>query len=165
MKPRINLATATLADGTPLELQEHDGRHSLVIRGQEIAGPSTRTAEEECARLACAPFRPVRQPKIWLGGLGLGQALAAACESLLQKRATFFVAEPLQDLTDWQKTYFPDGAYMKDTRVQPETRCRPLRAGGAQRHAARDHRPHRDRADRRERQIGGGEPALADRRL
>lgn len=121
MKPRIILATATLADGTPLELHEHDERHSLVFRGQEVAGASTRTAEEECARLACAPFRPVRQPKIWLGGLGLGQALAAACDSLLQKRATFFVAEPLQELTDWQKTYFPDGAYMKDTRVHAES--------------------------------------------
>ncbi|MFD0893019.1 hypothetical protein KBB96_16485 [Luteolibacter ambystomatis] len=121
MKPRIILATATLADGTPLELQEHDGRHALVVHGQQIAGASTRTAEEECARLACAPFRPVRQPKIWLGGLGLGQALAAACDSLLQKRATFFVAEPQQELVEWQKAYFPDGAFMKDTRVQQET--------------------------------------------
>ncbi|BCU76642.1 hypothetical protein llg_13570 [Luteolibacter sp. LG18] len=117
MKPRITLATATLADGTPLELQEHDGRHSLVVRGQEIAGASTRTAEEECARLACAPFRPARQPKIWFAGLGLGQSLAAACESLLQKRGTFFVAEPQPELVTWQREHFPEGAFVKDGRV------------------------------------------------
>lgn len=120
MKPRITLAETTLPDGSPLELQEHDGRRSLVVAGQQIAGPATRVAEEECARLACAPFRPVRQPKILFAGLGLGQSLAAACLALLQKRASFFVAEPIEQVVEWQKTYFPDGALMKDPRVVVE---------------------------------------------
>jgi len=125
MKPRITLAETTLPDGTLLELQEHDGRRSLVIQGQEISGPSTRVAEQECARLACAPFRPARQPRIWFAGLGLGQALAGACEALGQKRGTFIVAEPQTELVAWQRTYFPDGALVKDPRVLVETDAGP----------------------------------------
>ena len=62
MKPRITLAETQLPDGGTLALQEHDGRKSLLIHGQQICGPATRAAEEELARLACAPFRPARQP-------------------------------------------------------------------------------------------------------
>jgi len=120
MKPRIVLAETTLPDGSPLELQEHDGRHSLVVRGQELAGPSTKAVEEECARLACAPFRPARQPKLWFAGLGLGQSLAAACEALPQKRGTFFVAEPSTELPEWQKRHFPQGSFASDSRVRLE---------------------------------------------
>lgn len=120
MKPRITLAETLLADGSPLELQEHDGRHSLVVRGQQIAGPSTKVAEQECARLACAPFRPVRQPKIWFAGLGLGQALVGASESLLQKKGNLIVAEPLAALVDWQRKFFPEGTFCTDPRVSHE---------------------------------------------
>lgn len=120
MKPRITLAETTLADGSPLELQEHDGRHSLVVRGQQIAGPSTLVAIRECTRLACAPFRPVRQPRIWFAGIGLGQALESASESLLQKRGHLIVAEPLQALIDWQRTFFPSGTFSTDPRVTHE---------------------------------------------
>lgn len=133
MKPRNNLAEITLPDGSPLILQEHDGRHALVVHGQQLSGPGTRAAEEECARLACAPFRPVRQPKLWFAGLGLGQALAAACEALPQKRATFFVAEPLEALVDWQRTFFPEGTFMRDARVKAESD-----AGPAGLHAHKD---------------------------
>jgi len=117
MKPRLTLADTLLADGSPLELQAHDGRHSLVVRGQQIAGPSTKVAEQECARLACAPFRPVRQPKIWFAGLGLGQALTGASEALLQKRGDLIVAEPLAALVDWQRRFFPEGTFCNDPRV------------------------------------------------
>jgi hypothetical protein len=56
MKPRITLASTTLADGSPLELQEHDGRRYLLVEGQQICGPSTRASEEELAKLAAAPY-------------------------------------------------------------------------------------------------------------
>jgi spermidine synthase len=117
MKPRLTLATALLPDGTPLELQEHDGRRSLSVRGQQIAGPATRVVEEECARLACAPFKPVRQPKIWFAGLGIGQAVAAACAALPQKRGNFFVAEPVAELVQWQREHFAEAALLSDARI------------------------------------------------
>ena len=125
MKPRITLAETRLADGSTLTLQEHDGRKSLLIHGQQICGPATRAAEEELARLASAPFRPARQPKIWLAGLGLGHALATVAGELRQKRATFIVAEPLTAIAEWHRQHMPDSPLLTDGRVVLETDCGP----------------------------------------
>lgn len=125
MKPRITLAETTLPDGSTLALQEHDGRKSLLIHGQQICGPATRAAEEELARLACAPFRPARQPKIWLTGLGLGHALGAVSSELLQKRGTFIVAEPLAAIPEWHRQHLPDSPFLTDSRVVLEDDCGP----------------------------------------
>lgn len=136
MKPRITLAEARLPDGSALALQEHDGRKSLVIHGQQICGPATRAAEQELARLACAPFRPARQPKLWFAGLGLGQALAAAAAELPQKRATFLVAEPIAELPAWHRTHLPESPFVTDARVVLENDCGPA---GLIRHAGTLH--------------------------
>lgn len=125
MKPRITLAEATLPDGTNLTLQEHDGRKSLLIHGQQICGPATRACEEELARLGCAPFRPARQPKILFIGLGLGHSLAAAAEELKQKRGSFIVAEPADVIVEWHRKHLPDSPALTDPRVQMETDCSP----------------------------------------
>lgn len=122
MKPRINLAETELPDGSLLTLQEHDGRKALLVHGQQICGPSTRSAEEELARLACAPFRPARQPKIWLCGLGLGQTLAAVVKELPQKRGNFIVAEPTEALSEWHKSFIPDSP-LSDPRVHLQNSC------------------------------------------
>lgn len=126
MKPRITLATTRLPDGSTLTLQEHDGRQALLIHGQQICGPATRAAEEELARLACAPFRPARQPKLWLAGLGLGHALATVLTELRQKRATFTVAEPSADLAAWHRRFLPASPLAAaDPRVVLEDDCGP----------------------------------------
>lgn len=125
MKPRITLAETPLSDGSTLTLQEHDGRLSLLVHGQQICGPSTRAAEEELARLACAPFRPARQPKIWFAGLGLGQTLAAVARELPQKRANFIVAEPLAEIAGWHRAHIPDSPLLTDGRVSWEHDCGP----------------------------------------
>ncbi len=117
MKPRTIIAETTLPGGAVLALQEHDGRRYLVSGGIQTAGPATRTSEREMARLACAPFRPARQPKILLVGLALGEALAAVGEAVPQKRATFIVAEPLDDLVAWHREYFPESPLVTDKRV------------------------------------------------
>ncbi len=118
MKPRIILAETALPDGTILSLHEHDGRHYVQSGGVQIAGPGIQGSERELARLACAPFRPVRQPKIFIVGLGLGEVAAAAAAELPQKRGRFVVAEPVADLAGWQRRFFPEGAFSSDPRVE-----------------------------------------------
>ncbi len=132
MKPRITLAETELSDGSILELQEHDGRKSLLVHGQQICGPATRAAEEELARLACAPFRPARQPQIWFAGLGLGHMLACVARELPQKRANFIVAEPLAAIPDWHRAHLPDSPLLTDSRVTLELDCGP---GGLKAHS------------------------------
>lgn len=125
MKPRITLAEATLPDGGNLALQEHDGRKFLLIHGQQICGPATRAAEEELARLACAPFRPARQPKLWFVGLGLGHSLAAASAELKQKKGSFIIAEPLTELCDWHRKHLPESPIHHESRLVFENDCGP----------------------------------------
>ena len=132
MKPRITLAETQLPDGNILALQEHDGRKSLLVHGQQICGPATRAAEEELARLACAPFRPARQPQIWFAGLGLGHTLAAVAKELPQKRANLIVAEPLAAIPEWHRAHLPESPLLTDSRVSLETDCGP---SGLIRHA------------------------------
>lgn len=142
MKPRVTLAATTLPDGSPLVLQEHDGHRYLLSHGLQLAGPATQAVEAEMARLACAPFRSARQPRILIVGLGLGHALQAVLEAVPQKRATFIVTEPLAVLADWQRSYFPDSP-LADSRVQLEPEAGP--AGFVQ-HAGQLHAivVHRD---------------------
>ena len=125
MKPRINLAETQLPDGSTLSLQEHDGRMALLVHGQQICGPSTLAAEEELARLACSPFRPTRQPKLYFVGLGLGQALATASAELKQKRGQFLVAEPTAAIPEWHRQFLPDSPLLNDKRISMEGDCSP----------------------------------------
>lgn len=121
MKPRITLAETVLTDGTPLALQVHDGRHYLLVHGQQICGPATLAAENELAYLAAAPFRPARQPKIRVIGLGLGHLLAAITKELPQKKGSFVVVEPLPELVAWHANYLPEGPLKNDGRVSVES--------------------------------------------
>ena len=118
MKPRITLAEATLPDGTVLELHEHDGRKYLQHGSVQLAGPVTRASERELGRIACAPFRPARQPKIWVVGMGLGEVLAGAMETLPQKRATFYIGEPWSVIREWHRKFIPDSPSVVDPRVE-----------------------------------------------
>lgn len=151
MKPRISLAETQLPDGSRLLLQEHDGRHYLLVQGQQIAGPASQAVETELARLACTPFRPARQPKILIVGLGLGYTLAGAAATLPQKRATLLVAEPLAALPLWHRTHLPDSPLVLDPRVQLETEPG---SGGLGRHQGVFHAiiVHRDSCPTNDRQ-------------
>jgi len=120
MKPRITLAEAGLPDGNILTLQSHDGRIAILSHGEQVCGPATRAGEEELGRLACAPFRPVRQPKIWIAGAGLGTIASIVAQELTQKRGMFIVAEPVPAILDWHRDHLPDSPLLKDDRFTVE---------------------------------------------
>ncbi|BCX47881.1 hypothetical protein HAHE_17890 [Haloferula helveola] len=117
MKPRVILAETTQPDGSALVLHEHDGRPYLTVDGVQTSGPSTRASEVALAQIGTSPFRPVRQPRIWIAGLGLGTVLKAALEALPQKRGVFHVAEPCAELASWHRKYL-DPTPLEDKRVE-----------------------------------------------
>lgn len=118
MKPRLTLAETTLPDGMVLGLHEHDGRRYLQWGGSQLAGPATRMSERELGRIGCQPFRSVKQPKIWIAGLALGEVLAGVMETLPQKQATFMIAEPWPTLIDWHRRFMPASPALTDPRVE-----------------------------------------------
>lgn len=125
MKPRLVLAETRLPNDSLLEWQQHDGRNYLAVAGQQIDGPINEAVQRELAHLACAPFRPARQPKILVAGLGLGVLVDALTQNLLQKRATFIVAEPLADIVAWNRKFLPESVFATDARVKVETDTSP----------------------------------------
>ncbi|MGE9270959.1 MAG: hypothetical protein ACQKBU_09180 [Verrucomicrobiales bacterium] len=114
MKPRVTLEQATLPNGSSVILHEHDGRPYLTVDGVQTAGPATRISESELGALACAPFRPARQPKVWIAGLGVGSTLIGVRSTLLQKRASIHVAEPCPPLAWWLRTHLEDSSFLDD---------------------------------------------------
>ena len=118
MKPRLTLAEATLPDGTVIGLHEHDGRKYLQQGSVQLAGPVTRASERELGRIACQPFRPARQPMIWITGMGLGEILAGVMETLPQKKATYLIGEPWTMLPEWHRQFLPESPAVTDPRVQ-----------------------------------------------
>jgi len=105
MKPYTNIAVTKTPEGEPLELIEHDGTFMICSRGEQLMTSFSHGSEETLAELACAPFRPVNQPHILVGGLGMGYTLAAAAKALPGKRVKFTVAELTADIEKWNRTH------------------------------------------------------------
>ncbi len=118
MKPRVTLAETTLPDGSVLGIHEHDGRKYIQHEGVQLAGPATAASERELGRIACAPFRPVKQPRIRIIGLGLGEILAGAMETLPQKKGLFTVSEPWPVIAEWHRRFLPESPAIADPRVE-----------------------------------------------
>ena len=105
MKPYIKIAEATTPEGESLELIEHDGVFLICSQGEQLMTSFSHGSEEMMAELACAPFTPVNQPKILIGGLGMGYTLAAATKTLTRQRATFVVSELTATIVEWNRTH------------------------------------------------------------
>ncbi|GAA0285686.1 hypothetical protein GCM10009127_29280 [Alteraurantiacibacter aestuarii] len=101
MLPRIHLATAQIPGGETLELVSH-GRDFIVMLGRnELMGTRMQFSEEQLAQLTldrvAAP-----QPRILIGGYGLGFTLRAAL-SRLGPKAQVVVAELVPEIIEWAR--------------------------------------------------------------
>lgn len=119
MKPQVKIAEAITPEGEILELYEHDSNYFISANGQHLMTTLAYGSEEELGRMACQPFRAARQPKVLIGGLGMGFTLRAVVESLPQKMAVITVAEIIPQVVDWNREYL-DGFHpglLDDDRV------------------------------------------------
>ncbi|HBI31852.1 MAG TPA: hypothetical protein DDY45_07435 [Verrucomicrobiales bacterium] len=100
MKPRIIVAQTTSCTHLNLDFIEHDGRFFLECEGRQVDGSQQGFATRKLIKLMSLPFRPARQPRIVILGLGLGHAVAAARESLPQEKASFVILPEAIELAD-----------------------------------------------------------------
>lgn len=111
-------------NGLPLDLYRSGPDYMIRVDGLELMNSRWPRSERELARIAARlANRP--DPRVLIGGLGLGFTLAAALDEFGKAPAArLFVAEQSSDVLRWYKSYFRNGllAGCDDSRVSFENR-------------------------------------------
>lgn len=112
----------TLApDGTVLRLARRDNEYIILANGKSLMSSRMHGSEEALATLACHRLRPLEQPCVLIGGLGMGFTLRATLD-LLPPDAVVVVAEIVPAVVEWNRGPLgPLAAHpLKDKRVRIE---------------------------------------------
>jgi spermidine synthase len=121
MKPWEVLARAPAPDGGEFVLHHRDGEFVIRVRGQELMSSRVHGSEEEMARLAAAALGSIANPRMLIGGLGLGYTLRATLDAL-GAGARVIVAELAEAIVTWNRGPLAPLAArpLDDPRVQVE---------------------------------------------
>ena len=104
MKPNIKLATANTPDGGEMVLYKHDRDFSIKINGHELMNSRQHESEMELARLGCGYLAGQAQPRVLIGGLGMGYTLRQTL-GLLSSDAHVVVSELLSAVVEWNREF------------------------------------------------------------
>jgi len=85
-----------------LRLYKRGREFSIRVNGCELMNSSAHGSEDALAELACAKAAGRPNPKVLIGGLGMGYTLAAALKQL-DPDASVVVAELSQAVVKWNK--------------------------------------------------------------
>lgn len=122
MKPTIKLAKTNTPDGGEMILYQHDRDFMIKINGRELMNSRQHESEMELARLGCAHLSGHNNPRVLIGGLGMGYTL---CQTLdvLGPDATVTVSELLPAVVDWNRDFIGElnGQPMEDKRTEVVT--------------------------------------------
>ena len=119
MIPRNLLATAVIPD-TDIQLQLYQSGElfSIKIPGRgDLMNSRVHGSERALADLACEKLGSKKDPRILIGGLGMGFTLAAALKTI-GPAAEVVVAELVPEVVDWNRTMIgvPAGNPLADER-------------------------------------------------
>jgi len=118
MKPLHTLAETRTPDGSRLTLHEHDGDTFLKLNGRQVMNSAATASEVQLAEIACDFCPRLANPRILVGGLGLGFTLRRVLD-LVGSHATVHVAECIPEVVAWNRELLaPENqAMLKDRRV------------------------------------------------
>jgi|GEM_PF-55416 len=119
MIPSVLLATAQTPDGKELRLYQHDKDFSIKIGTVELMSSRMHSSEDSLAQLAYKGMSKTHlQPRVLIGGLGMGYTLRAMLERL-PRDAQVSVAELVPAVVEWNRTLLADLARrpLEDKRV------------------------------------------------
>ena len=119
MIPRILLGTALIPD-TDMQLQLYQSGElfSIKIPGRgDLMNSRVHGSEKALADLACENLRHIANPRLLIGGLGMGFTLAAALK-MIGPAAEVVVAELVPEVVTWNRTLIgaPAGDPLADQR-------------------------------------------------
>ncbi len=121
MKPLELLGQALSRDGTVLKLVRRSDEYIILANGKSLMSSRMHGSEEALATFACRKARTTEQPRILIGGLGMGFTLRAALD-LLPADAAVVVAEIVPAVVEWNRGRLGSlaGQPLEDSRVQVE---------------------------------------------
>ena len=102
MKVREHLATARVPGGDELRLFRRDRDYMIVLDRNELMNSRMSGSEEQLATLAIAPLRNRTNPRLLIGGYGMGFTLRAAL-AVLPAQASVVVAELVPEIIAWAR--------------------------------------------------------------
>ena len=103
MIPWVHLDSAKTGDGAQeLRLKRRGSEFSIMLGTNELMNSRLSGSEQALAKLACQRIAGHRQPRILIGGLGMGFTLRAALAEL-GKDAGIVVAELVPAVVAWAR--------------------------------------------------------------
>ena len=71
------LGESSAPDGTDIQLRRRDDEYLILANGKPLMSSRLHGSEEALARLGCSRARTLVQPRVLVGGLGMGFTLRA----------------------------------------------------------------------------------------
>jgi len=98
------LASTITPDGMRMTLSQHDGDYYIEVDGQGLMSTRTPGSEKKMAEIAARELADNCDPRVLIGGLGLGFTLGAALDAL-PGGASVVVAEYFETIVDWNRKF------------------------------------------------------------
>jgi spermidine synthase len=121
MKPLEVLHETRAPDGTTITLARHDREYLILAGGKPLMSSRMHGSEEALATLGCRGIT-TDQPRVLIGGLGMGFTLRAVLDRL-PAESTVVVAELIPAVVEWNRAELGAlaGHPLDDRRVRIET--------------------------------------------
>lgn len=119
MIPWLLLDSSPVPDSkVEMRLYQRGSEHSIVVDGQELMNSRVHSSEDALSELVCARLAGLSNPRVLIGGLGMGYTLAAALQRL-GPEAEVVVAELVPAVVEWNRGYLAEfaGYPLQDPRV------------------------------------------------
>ena len=102
MKAWELLGEAQAPDGTDIRLTRRDDEYLILANGKPLMSSRLHGSEEALATLGCSRARTLPEPRVLVGGLGMGFTLRAVLD-VLPARAVVTVAELVPEVIAWNR--------------------------------------------------------------
>jgi spermidine synthase len=96
------LGEAQAPDGTDIRLTRRDDEYLILANGKPLMSSRLHGSEEALATLGCSRARALPEPRVLVGGLGMGFTLRAVLD-VLPDRAVVTVAELVPEVIAWNR--------------------------------------------------------------
>ncbi len=102
MKPWQLIGETQTPAGETITLTRHGAEYVIMANGQSLMSSRMSGSEEALARFGCARARTIEQPRVLVGGLGMGFTLRATLD-VVPPGSTVVVAELVATVVDWNR--------------------------------------------------------------